>query len=178
MGFFSKLFGLKNKEKVGEQTLYICSPVDGEVVSTSEVKDETFSQNMIGKGFAIKPSSGEFVSPIDGELTLVAETGHAFSIRHANGMEVLVHIGIDTVNMNANRETNTPLKGFTLHAKAGDKVSIGASIITADLEEIKKAGYDTITPVIVVNNEFSANKSIVDILKGQVTKTTKILEVK
>ncbi|MDR3257691.1 MAG: PTS glucose transporter subunit IIA [Mycoplasmataceae bacterium] len=178
MGFFSKLFGKKNKESAGEQSLYICSPADGEVVSTSEVKDETFSQNMIGKGFALKPSSGEFVSPIDGELTLVAETGHAFSIKHANGIEILVHIGIDTVNMNANRDTNTPLKGFKLFAKAGDKVNVGAPIITADLDAIKKAGYDTITPVIVVNNEFSTNKTIADILKGQVTKTTKILEIK
>ncbi|MDR3329983.1 MAG: PTS glucose transporter subunit IIA [Mycoplasmataceae bacterium] len=178
MGFFSKLFGKKNKDTGGEQIINICSPVDGEVVATTEVKDETFSQDMIGKGFAVRPTSGEFGSPIDGELTLVAETGHAFSVKHSSGVEILVHIGIDTVNMNANRESGKALQGFTLHAKAGDKISVGAPVITADLEAIKKAGYDTITPVIIVNNEFSTNKNFTDILKGQVTKGTKIVELK
>ncbi|MDR0675115.1 MAG: PTS glucose transporter subunit IIA [Mycoplasmataceae bacterium] len=179
MGFFSKLFGKKNKQETVVDVLNVCAPVDGEVVSTEKVKDETFSQNMIGRGFAIIPSSGEFVAPIDGELTLVAETGHAFSIKSNSGVEILIHIGIDTVNINSKRKPEEPIKGFEIHVKTGDRVKTGTPVITADLSFIKSNKLDTITPVIIINNEFSTNKIISDILvTGNVTKGTKIIEVK
>ncbi|MDR2369696.1 MAG: PTS glucose transporter subunit IIA [Mycoplasmataceae bacterium] len=179
MGFFSKLFKRKSKENSGTQILEVCAPADGEVVSTEQVKDETFSQNMIGRGFAIVPTSGEFVAPIDGELTLVAETGHAFSIKNSEGVEILIHIGIDTVNLNSKRKPEEPVQGFKIHAKTGDRVKLGTPVITADLAFIASHKLATITPVIVINNEFSANKTISDILvSGKVTKGTKIIEVK
>jgi glucose-specific phosphotransferase system IIA component len=179
MGFFGKLFGKKEKSGEVTKTLEICSPVDGEVVSTAKVKDETFSQNMIGRGFAVIPSNGEYVAPIDGELTLVAETGHAFSIKSSDGIEILVHIGIDTVNLNSQRKPGEELKGFKIHAKTGDHVKLGAFIISADLKYIASQKLDTITPVVIINNEYSANKNISDILvNGKVTKGTKVVEVK
>jgi glucose-specific phosphotransferase system IIA component len=178
MGFFAKLFGKKDKNE-GVNILEVCSPVDGEIVSTAKVKDETFSQNMIGRGFAVIPSSNDFVAPIDGELTLVAETGHAFSIKSASGVEILIHIGIDTVNINSKRKPEEPIKGFKIHAKTGDRVKKGDLVITADLQFIKEQKLDTITPVVVINNEFSANKTISDILvNGNTTKGTKVIEVK
>ncbi|MDR0826240.1 MAG: PTS glucose transporter subunit IIA, partial [Mycoplasmataceae bacterium] len=164
MGFFSKLFGRKNK------SIEIFAPVDGEIVSMTEVKDETFSKDMIGRGFAVKPTNGNFVSPIEGEITLIAETGHAYSVKTSNGVEILVHVGIDTVNMNSKdaKATSTPSKlvGFQIVAKTGDSVKVGSPILNADLAEIKKAGYDTITPVIVVNTEHTVNKTINTIVTG------------
>ncbi|MDR1234641.1 MAG: PTS glucose transporter subunit IIA [Mycoplasmataceae bacterium] len=189
MGFFSKIFGKKNKEGANS-VLEICAPVDGEVVSTAKVKDETFSQDMIGHGFAMIPTNGDFVAPIDGELTLVAETGHAFSIKANNGVEILIHIGIDTVNINsadasgksktkAQRKPGDPLEGFKILAKTGDNVKRGTPIITADIDFIKSKKLDTITPIVIINNEFSANKTLSSILvSGQVTKGTKVIEIK
>ncbi|GHU47652.1 PTS glucose transporter subunit IIA [Bacilli bacterium] len=176
MGFFSKLFGRKDKR------VEIYAPVDGQVVPMTEVKDETFSKDMIGRGFAVKPSAGDFVSPIDGEITLIAETGHAYSIKSHNGIEVLVHVGIDTVNMNPRDAKVAPVSdkliGFEILAKTGDSVKVGTPILKADLAAIKKAGYDTITPVIVVNTEHTVNKTINTILaNGNVSKGTKIIEL-
>ncbi|MDR1991814.1 MAG: PTS glucose transporter subunit IIA [Mycoplasmataceae bacterium] len=181
MGFLSKLFKRKNGIGGGSSAkeLDICSPVDGEIISTSKVKDETFSKNMIGKGFAVIPSNGEFVAPIDGELSLVAQTGHAFSIKSQNGIEILVHIGIDTVSLNSDHKPNTPLHGFKLCAKTGDVVKLGTPVITADLAFIQSKKLDIVTPVIVVNNNESASKTVSDILvSGKVTKGTKIIQVK
>ncbi|GHU31773.1 PTS glucose transporter subunit IIA [Bacilli bacterium] len=176
MGFFSKLFGRKTNG------VEIFAPVDGEVVSMTEVRDETFSKDMIGRGFAIKPTAGDFVAPIDGEITLIAETGHAYSVKAKNGVEVLVHVGIDTVNMNSKnaKVTAAPgkLEGFEIVAQTGDKVNKGNLILKADLAAIKKAGYDTITPVIVVNTEHTVKKIINTIIpNGIVNKGTKIIEL-
>jgi glucose-specific phosphotransferase system IIA component len=179
MGLFSKLFGKKNNDAAVAKILQVCSPADGEIVTTAQVKDETFSQNMIGRGFAVIPNHGEFVAPIDGELTLVAETGHAFSIKSSNEIEILIHIGIDTVNLNSKHKPDEPIQGFKIHAKTGERVKLGDPIITADLPFIEAHKLDIITPVVIINNEFSANKTISDILvTGKVTKGTKIIEVK
>ena len=95
------------------------------------------------KGVAVKPSEGEFRAPLSGEVTVMFDTGHAVSIRGDNGAEVIVHIGLDTVQ----------LKGqyFTAHVKQGDRVQAGDLLITADLEQIRAAGYDVITPVLICN---------------------------
>ena len=132
-----KLFGSK-KEK--EQIL---APVAGQAVPLSEVPDPAFAQEILGKGVAIQPAENEFRAPASGEVTVLFETGHAVSIRTESGADVIVHIGLDTVN----------LKGqfFTTHVKQGDTVKAGDLLITADIEQIKAAGYDVITPVIVCN---------------------------
>ncbi|MDR3163584.1 MAG: PTS glucose transporter subunit IIA [Mycoplasmataceae bacterium] len=174
MGFLSKLFGSKETK-----SLIVVAPVSGEVVSTNKVKDETFSQNMVGKGFAIYPSDGNFVAPIDGEIILIAETGHAYSIKSKSGIQILVHIGLDTVNINTKRDPGAPLKVFNIIAKTGDHVKSGASIMTVDIAEIKKMGYDSITPVVVINDEYSANKQINQLVSDKtVVANTPILEIK
>lgn len=132
-----KMFG--GKKEAAE----VLSPVSGSVVPLSEVNDPAFAQEILGKGVAVKPSEGEFRAPLSGEVTVMFDTGHAVSIRGDNGAEVIVHIGLDTVQ----------LKGqyFTAHVKQGDRVQAGDLLITADLEQIRAAGYDVITPVLICN---------------------------
>jgi glucose-specific phosphotransferase system IIA component len=171
MGFFGKLF---NKNK----SLQILAPTNGEVVPTSQVKDETFSKDMIGKGFAIIPIDGHFMAPMDGEITLLAETGHAFSIKNKQGIEILVHIGLDTVNINSQRKSNESMKGFNQLVKVGSYVKAGTPIVNADLDFIKKEGFDIITPVIVLNDKSSDDLEITMINSGKnIAKLTPILEI-
>ncbi len=136
MGFFNKLFQ-GNKIEIG-------SPVNGEIVPITEVKDPTFAEEMIGKGVAVVPSDGRFYAPSDGTLVALFPTGHAYAINTDDGAEILVHIGIDTVKLNG--------ECYTVHAKQGDKVKKGDLIVEVDLDGVKSAGYDYITPVIVSNH--------------------------
>ena len=126
-----KMFG--GKKEAAE----VLSPVSGSVVPLSEVNDPAFAQEILGKGVAVKPSEGEFRAPLSGEVTVMFDTGHAVSIRGDNGAEVIVHIGLDTVQ----------LKGqyFTAHVKQGDRVKAGDLLVTVDLEKVKDAGYDVIS---------------------------------
>lgn len=157
------MFGfLKGKNK----EIMIGSPVKGKAVPISEVKDPTFAEEILGKGVAIMPEDGKVCAPAAGEIGMVFDTLHAFSMTTREGAELLVHIGLETVGLKG--------KGFTAHAKAGDKVEKGDLIITADLDVIKGEGLDTIIPVIVCNTdeykevESLAGKSVAvgdDILK-------------
>ncbi len=140
---------LKPKQEVIEAG----SPVNGRAVPLSRVKDPTFGEGMMGKGIAIIPSDGRFCAPSDGMLTMVFESRHAFTLTTDGGVEFLVHIGLETVG----------LKGafFEAHAKAGSRVKKGDLIITADLEKIREAGLDTITPVVVCNtDDFESVKAV------------------
>lgn len=157
------MFGfLKGKNK----EIMIGSPVKGKAVSVSEVNDPTFAEEILGKGVAIIPEDGKVCAPAAGEIGMVFDTLHAFSMTTKEGVELLVHIGLETVGLKG--------KGFEAHAKAGDKVEKGDLIITADLDVIKGDGLDTIIPVIVCNTdeykevESLAGKDVVagdDILK-------------
>jgi glucose-specific phosphotransferase system IIA component len=151
-----------------KKEIKIFSPVDGEVIPTSEIKDETFSRNVMGRGFAVIPTNGIFVSPIKGEVRLVAETGHAFSVRNKKGLEVLVHIGLDTVTINSKKEQNEQIQGFKVLVKVGDKVKPGQPIIEADLSLINKLKLNTTTPVIAINNEFMTKEKEASIIKERV----------
>ena len=122
----------------------IVSPADGDIVDLSEVPDEVFSQKMAGDGIALLPRSNTFVAPVAGTITKIFSTNHAFSIKTKNGLEVMVHIGLDTVALNG--------EGFKRLAKEGDTVSLGKPIISADLEFIVSKGKEIITP-IVLNHE-------------------------
>ncbi len=144
----------------------ICAPANGEVVSTKKVKDDTFSQDIMGKGFAIIPKDGEFVAPIDGEVTLLDK--HAFAIKTSNGVEVLVHIGIDTVKLNGK-----PFKHFT---KVGKKVKVGDKIVQADLNMINKNKLNTITPVIALN-ETIGNRKLSNIKLGNTKSKQSVLTI-
>ncbi|CAA6805084.1 MAG: PTS system, glucose-specific IIA component [uncultured Sulfurovum sp.] len=135
----TKMFGLfKAKKQV------LVSPADGDIIKLIEVPDEVFSQKMAGDGIAILPRTNTFVAPVAGTITKIFSTNHAFSIQTKSGLEVLVHIGLDTVALNG--------EGFKRLVKEGDTVSVGKPIISADLEFIQSKGIEIITPV-VVNHE-------------------------
>jgi glucose-specific phosphotransferase system IIA component len=124
------------KRKVRE----IKAPVDGEVVSLSCVNDEVFSQKLVGDGVAIKPMSNIFTAPIEGKVTKIFSTNHAYSIKSNKDIEVMVHIGLDTVELNG--------AGFDRLVKEGDHVTAGEPIIKVDMSVLQQAK-DTITPIII-----------------------------
>lgn len=132
-------------KKKDEEKILIGSPVKGEAVSIQEVSDPTFGQEILGKGVAVRPEEGKIYAPVDGEVSLLFDTLHAVSITSRDGVEILVHIGLDTV----------ALKGayFTAHKKTGDQIRKGDLLITVDLLKVKEAGYDLITPVVICNSD-------------------------
>lgn len=130
----------------------------GTVVAMKDVDDPTFAQEILGPGVAIEPSEGLVCAPCDGTVTLVADTKHAVSLTAKNGAEVLLHIGIDTVELNGEH--------FTAHAATGDSVKAGDKLISFDMEAIKAKGYKLTTPLIICNkDEFS---TIETLASGQV----------
>ena len=121
----------------------IKAPIKGEVVELADVPDPVFSSGVMGKGAAINPEEGLAVSPVDGTVVSVFDTKHAIGIATDDGIELLIHIGVDTVNMKG--------KGFTQKCEVGQKVKAGDPLMEFDIEEIKKAGYSPITPILVTN---------------------------
>lgn len=130
---------------VVDQEANIISPVAGELIKLEEVSDETFSSGAMGEGFAVKPANGKVVAPISGEITMIFPTGHAVGIRGSNGVEILIHIGIDTVSMNG--------KGFNKMVAVGDQVTQGELVIEFDPVEINKAGLDSSVIVVFTDRE-------------------------
>lgn len=149
------------KADIKMNTLDIVSPMTGELIPITEVPDQVFSQKMMGDGFAINPTVGEVVSPVDGKILNIFPTKHAIGIEDDNGLEILIHIGIDTVNLEG--------KGFTQVLEEGQTVKKGDVIIKMDLDYIRKHATSTITPVIFTNLEEgqSVNVSTGKIDKGQ-----------
>lgn len=141
------MFNLFKKQTKDEKEL-IGAPVKGYCVASSEVNDPTFSQEMIGKAVAIKPSEGKIYSPVNGVVSMCIESNHAIGLTSNNGTEVLIHIGLDTVNLKG--------KYFTCHVSEQQKVKKGDLLIEFDIDAVKAAGYDVITPVIICNsNDYS-----------------------
>lgn len=141
------MFGLFKAKKEG-----ILSPADGDLLELSEVPDEVFSQKMAGEGIALMPRSNTFIAPVAGTISKIFSTNHAFSIRTKSGMEVMVHIGLDTVELQG--------EGFERLAKEGESVEAGEPIVSADLEFIQSKGKEIITP-IVMNHEKALELSLV-----------------
>ncbi|MBD1381653.1 PTS sugar transporter subunit IIA [Metabacillus arenae] len=137
-----KLFG-KKQEKVSEETVF--SPLNGQLIEIEKVPDPVFSQKMMGDGVAIEPTDGKVVSPVDGEIIQLFHTKHAIGIKSSSGMELLIHIGLETVNMNG--------EGFEAHVKEGDKVSVGDPLITCDLDLINEKATSTVTPIVITNGD-------------------------
>ena len=133
--------------EIAEETL--TSPVNGTQIPLSEVADEIFASEMLGTTVAVEPADGKIVAPCDGEVSNIFETGHAVCITTESGGELLIHIGIDTVKMDG--------KGFTKKVSDGDKVHAGDILVEADLEEIKNAGYQTTTMMILTNTDEFGN---------------------
>lgn len=119
----------------------VFAPVDGQIVELESVKDEVFSQKMVGDGVAIIPVTGRFTAPIDGVVCKIFSTNHAYSIKNDKDLEVMVHIGLETVSLGG--------KGFTRIANEGDHVNAGDLIIEADLTYISTHARDIITPIII-----------------------------
>lgn len=133
------------EERIVRGEAEMTAPVNGKVILLSEVRDEAFATEAIGKGIAMIPQDGRICAPCDGVVSALFPTGHAIGITSANGAEVLIHVGMDTVRLNG--------AGFTSHVSEGQMVKAGDLLIEADLEAIRKAGYDTTTPVIITNTE-------------------------
>ena len=146
----------------------IQTPIVGDVVALSDVNDPVFSSGAMGQGIAVKPSEDVVYAPADAEVTIVFPTGHAYGLRTANGAEILIHVGIDTVSMNG--------EGFNHKVAQGDKVKAGDVLGTFDSAKIAAAGLDNTTMVIVTNTADFA--SVNPVASGSVAKGDAIIEVK
>ena len=149
--------------ETAEETL--TSPVNGTQIPLSEVADEIFASEMLGTTVAVEPADGKIVAPCDGEVSNIFETGHAVCITTESGGELLIHIGIDTVKMDG--------KGFTKKVSDGDKVHAGDILVEADLEEIKNAGYQTTTMMILTNTDEFGNVTKAE--PAEVKTTSKVM---
>lgn len=154
MGFFDKLFGgskaapaapAAEPPKFDGQPMTLMSPIEGKVIPLEQVPDETFASAVLGPGCGIEPTGDTVYAPFDGTITQVAETLHAVGLASDDGIEVLIHVGIDTVDMNG--------KGFTALVKTDQHVKAGTALLKVDLSAICDAGHPTTTAVIVTNGD-------------------------
>lgn len=136
---FKKLFG--NKDKNNKEIIF--APLNGKVLSIEEVPDPVFSQKMMGDGLAIEPTDGKVVSPVKGEIIQVFPTKHAIGIKTETGLEILIHIGLETVQMKG--------EGFTTHVSEGSIVEVGSPLVTFDLDLVREKAASTITPIVITN---------------------------
>ncbi len=136
---------ISDKAKTNVKTETIVAPLNGEVIELSKVEDEAFSSGALGQGIAIIPSEGKLYAPVEGEITTFFPTGHAVGMVSNDGVEVLIHIGMDTVKLNGD--------GFNKKAAQGDKVKKGDLLLEFDIEKIKSAGYSLMTPIIITNTD-------------------------
>lgn len=132
-----KMFGKNAK------TISLKAVEDGRTIPMDEVNDQTFAQELLGPGIAIVPSNGTVVSPINGTIATVMDTKHAVCIQGEDGLELIVHAGLDTVELNG--------KYYQTYKEIGDQVKAGDVLLEFDLEEITKAGYDVTTPIVITN---------------------------
>lgn len=135
----------EEKPAAEEQEKILYAPVKGNVIPREEIPDETFASGVLGDGVGIEPEEGLVVAPFDGEISSVTDTRHAVGITGPGEMEVLIHVGVNTVNMQGD--------GFTLLVKEGDRVKAGQKLLTFDIDKIKAAGYSTTTAVLVTNSD-------------------------
>lgn len=143
----------------------LASPLTGNTVKLPEVPDPVFASGMMGQGLAVEPTVGKVFAPADAEVTTLFPTGHAIGLKTSNGAEILIHIGMDTVQMNGD--------GFKAHIAQGDKVKKGQLLMEFDIEKIKKAGYPIITPVLITNS--AAFASITPVEVAQIKNGDKII---
>ncbi|ATA61758.1 PTS system glucose-glucoside-specific enzyme IIA component [Geobacillus stearothermophilus] len=137
---FKKWFG---KQQPKEET--ITAPLDGTIVPLEDVPDPVFAQNMMGDGIAIDPADGDVVAPVDGEIFQLFPTKHAIGLRSVAGVELLIHVGIDTVSMNG--------EGFTAYVRAGDRVKRGDRLLSVDLPLVREKAKSAVTPIIITNGD-------------------------
>lgn len=142
-------------DKFKKKGVVLGAPVTGKAINVTQVNDPTFSGEILGKGIAVVPENGKIVAPAAGEVTMAFATGHAVTMTTADGAELLIHVGIDTVALKG--------QGFVMKAQEGQKVNKGDVLIEADLDAIKEAGYDTSVIMVVCNlDAFPTLKYMVD----------------
>jgi len=155
MGFFDKLFG---KSAKGFNGNHIYAPLNGKAVPITEVPDPTFAEGLLGDGIAIIPTDGKVYSPVDGVVETMFDTGHACALKSSTGVEILIHVGLETVGLNG--------APFTVHCKNGDQVKKGQLLWEADLAAIQAAGLPIITPILICNSD---DYSSLEKFTGEVT---------
>ena len=163
---FDDLPEMSEHTETTDDIIEVKSPLIGEAIPLSQVNDGIFSKELLGKGIAIKPQENIISSPIEGEVVTVLDSKHAIGIRSKEGVEILIHIGIDTVNLHG--------KPFKIFVKEHDFISIGQKLFEVDFESIKSAGYDE-TVILVVTN--SKQFSHISEHTGQITKNSTILDI-
>ena len=141
MKLFQSLFNSNAKDN----SIKIGAPISGRLVSIKEVSDPTFGEEILGKGAAVIPDDGKVYAPADGTVSTVFPTGHAVAMATDDGVEILVHVGLDTVKLDG--------KHFTIHAQEDQKVKKGDLLLEVNLEQVKAEGYDTITPIVICNSD-------------------------
>lgn len=146
-----------------EKAIY--APISGTVIPREQIPDETFASGVLGDGVGIEPEKGEVTAPFDGEISSLTETRHAIGISGPGGMEVLIHVGVDTVKMKGD--------GFTLFVQEGEKVRAGQKLMTFDMEKIRAAGYSTTSAVLLTNSEDYASCNVLK--TGNVRQMEKII---
>ena len=144
------------------------SPLEGNAIAMSEVKDDTFASEVLGKGMAVIPTKGEVKAPCDATVSMIFDTKHAIGLSTDDGVELLIHIGLNTVELEG--------RYYTVHVNEGDKVTRGQLLITFDMDKIKEAGYDMTTPIIVTNSDDFT--SVKQLKKGTVNNDSSVMEVK
>ena len=147
--------------------LSVASPLAGTVVPLEQVKDESFAKGMLGPGIGIEPADGLVVAPFDGTVTVAFPTGHAYGLKSASGVQVLIHVGMDTVKLDG--------KGFTPRVAKGDVVRRGDVLAEVDLDVIREAGYETITPVVVTNKKKLGG--VTPVASGEIQRGDALLDV-
>lgn len=149
-----------------ERVIY--APLKGRVISRAEISDETFASGVLGEGVGIEPETGEVAAPFDGVISMAADTRHAIGITGPGGMEVLIHVGIDTVSMKG--------EGFALLVSKGDHVKAGQKLLTFDIRKIREAGYSPVTAVLLANS--SSYQDIIIEKTGVTDRMEKLMTVK
>lgn len=157
----------ESEEKEEKEEKEIESPLAGTVIPLSEVDDEVFASEMMGKGCAVIPEEGKVYAPFDGKVVGLLDSHHAVGMESTDGVEVLIHVGMDTVKLNG--------RCFTIHVEEGEQVKKGQLLLEFDIPGIKEAGYEVTTPIIITNSdEFN---DVETKAKGKVTVGTKLLEL-
>ncbi|WP_408010264.1 beta-glucoside-specific PTS transporter subunit IIABC [Pseudalkalibacillus sp. A8] len=140
---------LEKNKSTTNKSVKIDSPLKGQIVPLSEVTDKVFASEAMGKGIAVLPTEGRVVAPVSGIVTTLFKTKHAIGLTSEEGVDILIHVGIDTVQLDGEH--------FFSHIKQGDKVNSGDLLVEFDIEKIKEAGYEVVTPVIITNhNDFES----------------------
>lgn len=157
----------KEETVVSNEGIIVKSPVEGTVKDLAEVNDNVFAEGLMGKGIAIEPKVGKVVAPFDGIVEAIFKTNHAIGLKSKDGAEVLIHIGLDTVNLEGNH--------FKSHIEKGQAIKAGELLVEFDIDAIKKEGYDVITPVIITNSDNF--KDVMAVKNGEVTNKDDLLNL-